>query len=109
MTFPDFVKDNDFKNLINQMLNKNKDKRLCKLDQISCHNWFRDFSFDDLISLNMKPPYIPKLQNNENKCKTKPYLDYCKGLPEWQPEDGQPLKPPSRKNISDFEKWHKTF
>lgn len=91
------------------MLEKNESKRLCKLDQIVSHNWFRDFSFDDLILLNMKPPYIPKMSNNENSCKTKPYLDYIKGLPEWEPEDGDDLKPPSRKNITDFENWHKKF
>jgi hypothetical protein len=91
------------------MLEKNESKRLYKLDQIVSHNWFRDFSFDDLILLNMKPPYIPKMSNNENSCKTKPYLDYIKGLPEWEPEDGDDLKPPSRKNITDFENWHKKF
>ena len=91
------------------MLEKNESKRLYKLDQIVSHNWFSDFSFDDLLVLNMKPPYIPKMSNNENSCKTKPYLDYIKGLPEWEPEDGDDLKPPSRKNISDFENWHKKF
>ena len=91
------------------MLEKNESKRLCKLDQIISHNWFSDFSFDDLISLNMKPPYIPRLTNNENRCRTKPYLDYIKGLPEWQPEDGEELKTPSRKELSNFDKWHKNF
>ena len=50
------------------MLNKNQVQRFCKLDQISSHIWFKDFSWDDLISLNMKPAYIPKIESNESKC-----------------------------------------
>jgi hypothetical protein len=92
-----------------QMLEKNQTKRLYKLDEISSHNWFRDFSFDDLISLNMKPPYIPKVDNKETRCRPKPYLDYIKNLPEWQPEEGEELRNPSRKEIADFEKWHANF
>ena len=62
MSFPNFVKDRDFKNLMQLTLNKNQDKRYCTLDQISEHIWFKDFSFDDLISLNMKPAFILKLK-----------------------------------------------
>ena len=89
------------------MLEKNQSKRLYKLDEISSHNWFRDFSFDDLISLNMKPAYIPKIESNENKCETKPYLDYIKTLKDWEPEN--PQQKVSKKNISEFEEWLKKF
>ena len=78
LTFPKFVKDYDFKNLIQLMLNRNQTQRFSKLEQISTHIWFKDFSWDDLISLNMKPAYMPKIESNENKCETKPYLDYIK-------------------------------
>ena len=61
------------------MLSKNQTQRFCKLEQIQSHIWFKEFSWDDLISLNMKPAFIPNIENNEDKCETKPYLDYIKG------------------------------
>ena len=65
MSFPNFVKDHDFKNLMQLMLNKNQTQRFSKLEQIQSHIWFKDFSWDDLISLNMKPAYMPKIESNE--------------------------------------------
>ena len=107
LTFPNFVKDHDFKNLMQLMLNKNQTQRFSKLDQIQSHIWFKDFSWDDLISLNMKPAYMPKIESNENKCETKPYLDYIKTLKDWEPENGQQKL--SKKNIAEFEEWFKKF
>ena len=78
-----------------------------KISQISSHIWFKDFSWDDLISLNMKPAYIPKIESNESKCETKPYLDYIKTLKDWEPEN--PQQKVSKKNISEFEEWLKKF
>ncbi len=107
LTFPNFVRDHDFKNLMQLMLNKNQAQRFCKLDQISGHIWFNDFSWDDLISLNMKPAYIPQIESNENKCEPKPYMDYIKSLKDWEPPDKQQKL--SKKNISEFEEWLKKF
>ena len=89
------------------MLNKNQVQRFCKLDQISSHIWFKDFSWDDLISLNMKPPYIPKVDNKETRCRPKPYLDYIKSLKDWEPDNEQ--KKITKKNIAEFEEWFKNF
>ena len=97
LTFPNFVKDHDFKNLMQLMLSKNQTQRFC----------FKEFSWDDLISLNMKPAFIPNIENNEDKCETKPYLDYIKTLKDWEPENGQPKL--SKKNIAEFEEWFKKF
>ena len=107
MTFPNYVKDRDFKNLIQLMLNKNQSQRFCTLEQISSHIWFNDFSWDDLISLNIKPAFIPKIESNENKCEPKPYLNYIKGLKDWEPEDSKQKL--SKKNILEFEEWLKKF
>ena len=107
LSFPNFVKDHDFKNLMQLMLNKNQAQRFCKLDQIQSHIWFKDFSWDDLISLNIKPAYLPTIESNEEKCETKPYLDYIKSLKDWEPESGQQKL--SKKNISEFEEWLKKF
>ena len=105
MTFPNFVRDNDFKNLMTKMLNKDLSKRVYKFDQIASHNWFRDFSFDELISLNIKPPHMPKIDNKENRCKTKPYLDYIKAIPEWRPDGSEEVIKPTKKHYADFDKW----
>ena len=107
LTFPNFVKDHDFKNLMQLMLSKNQTQRFCKLEQIQSHIWFKEFSWDDLISLNMKPAFIPNIENNEDKCETKPYLDYIKTLKDWEPENGQ--QKISKKNIAEFEEWFKKF
>ena len=107
LTFPNFVKDHDFKNLMQLMLSKNQAQRFYKLEQIQSHIWFKDFSWDDLISLNMKPAYIPKIDINENKCEPKPYLDYIKSLKDWEPDNEQ--KKITKKNIAEFEEWFKNF
>ena len=101
------MKDHDFKSLMQAMLNKNQTQRFSKLEQIQSHIWFKDFSWDDLISLNMKPDYIPKIDIDESKCETKPYLDFLKTLKDWEPESGQQKL--SKKNIAEFEEWFKKF
>ena len=44
------------------MLNKNHLSRYSKLGQINSHIWFQNFNWDDLISMNMKPAFMPKLK-----------------------------------------------
>ena len=61
------VKDNDYKNLLTLMLNKNQSQRLSNFNDISNHNFFKGFNWDDLLSLKMKPPFIPKVDNNEEQ------------------------------------------
>ena len=87
------------------MLSKNQTQRFSKLEQIQSHIWFKDFSWDDLISLNLEPAYLPKIDINEDKCETKPYLDYIKSLKDWEPENGQQKL--SKKNIAEYEEWYK--
>ena len=83
------VKDNDYKNLLTLMLNKNQSQRLSNFNDISNHNFFKGFNWDDLLSLKMKPPFIPKVDNNEDRCQTRSFLDHVKTLEEWEPEPGQ--------------------
>lgn len=101
------MKDHDFKNLMQLMLNKNQTQRFYKLEQIQSHIWFKDFSWDDLISLNLKPAYLPKIDIDESKCETKPYLDFIKTLKDWEPEGGLPKI--SKKNQTEYEEWFKKF
>ena len=78
LTFPSFVKDRDFKNLMQLMLNKNYMSRYSKLSQINSHIWFQNFNWDDLISMNMKPAFLPKLKNKDLTKNSINYLNFVK-------------------------------
>ena len=82
LIFPSFVHDNDFKLLIQKMLTKNPISRMSKLSQIKNHIWFSNFNWDDLMSLNMKAPFIPKLNISEEDDKHIIFDEYAKNLPE---------------------------
>jgi len=62
---PQFVKDKEFKNLMNYLLNKNPLQRLYKLNYIKNHPWFASYNWESLINMSMTPPYIPQIVDNE--------------------------------------------
>ena len=107
LSFPSFVKDRDFKNLMQLMLNKNHLSRYSKLSQINSHIWFQNFNWDDLISMNMKPAFLPKLKSKELNNKPVPYLDFVKTCPEWEEPPDQVL--PTEENKKEFKEWLKRF
>ena len=80
LSFPKFCKDRDFKNLMIQMLSKNPIKRLTKIKQIKNHVWFQNINWDELISMNMVPPYIPKqkISNTKDDYKGMEFIEYVK-------------------------------
>ena len=81
LSTPDFIKDNEFKNLIFSMLKKRKNTRYCNFEQISCHPWFEGFNWDLLLSFNMKPSYIPEIEENIiNEKEEKPYVEFINEL-----------------------------
>jgi hypothetical protein len=89
------------------MLNKNKSSRYYKFEQISNHIWFKDFNWDALLSLDMKPGYKPLLANKKDNYSTKPYINYIQSLKELQ-------KTKSKIQITEqdkieFEEWIKNF
>ena len=88
------------------MLEKNLSKRYSKIEQIQNHKWFKDFNWDDLISLDIKPAYLPKIPNMEMRCNPRPYLEYIKTCKDWEPEGGER---PTAKSKSDFQKWWEKF
>jgi cGMP-dependent protein kinase len=52
--------DKSVNSFIKAILNKKVSKRLSSLEQAKKHVFFKDFNWDDLIDLHMKPPYIPE-------------------------------------------------
>ncbi|MCQ2820203.1 MAG: hypothetical protein MJ252_23305 [archaeon] len=63
MSFPNYCKDEVFKDLMKVMLDKNITTRYRNFSQIISHPWFNEFSFDDLISFVYDPPY--KMENKK--------------------------------------------
>lgn len=107
MTFPNFIHDHDFKVLMQNMLCKNLNGRYTKFEEIAGHIWFKDFSFDDLISFNIEPPYIPKVEENEISNSSQHYKDYVKTLEDWEVTDDMPKI--TKKMEEEFKKWLEKF
>lgn len=95
------------------MLNKSPINRLCKFSQIKNDPWFNNFSFEDLLSLNMKPPYIPILSldsysksSKSNDSHSYAYINYIKTIKDYTlPKDFQIEKNKQTEN----DKWFKNF
>ncbi len=60
------------------MLVKNPLSRLTKMSHIKAHPCLRNFSWDSLISLDLEPPFVPKLNSKEDDFNTVPYVSYLK-------------------------------
>ena len=105
LTFPNFVHDEKFMQLMNKMLKKNPTNRLWKIKQIKQDPYFVDFDWNKLISLSYPPPYMIKMkEDKENNSAPIPYLSYLqsKGAKRY----GKKKK--SNRQLK-FEKWLKNF
>ena len=105
LTFPNFVNDQAFKDLVSKLLIKDPNKRLSQYIQIKNHPYFSDFDWEKLLSLNLPAPYKFKLYGiMENQANPEPYLTYLKRLGK---------KPYSNLKASirqrNFKKWLKDF
>ena len=105
LTFPNFVKDEKFIQLMNKMLRKNPTHRLWKFKQIKEDPYFKDFDWNKLISLSYQPPY--KLKMKEEKESSGPSIPYLSFL------QSKEVKRSGKKKKSNrqikFEKWLKNF
>ena len=120
LTFPDkyiFI-DKEFKHLMKKMLDKNPSYRLSNFYSIKNHPWFKDFKWDELNNLNLKPPYLPVLPfssfdfdeqckplfDNE-KQKFKKYIDFIK-------ENGKKIEFKEeipKEKLTEYKKWFDKF
>lgn len=89
------------------MLNKNHLSRYTKLGQISSHIWFQNFNWDDLISMNMEPAFIPSIPEIKPPGKPIEYTEIAKGFRQWQPSKDQVNVP--QENINTFKQWLEHF
>jgi cGMP-dependent protein kinase len=105
LTFPNFVHDDKFMQLMVKMLKKNPTNRLWKFKQIKQDPYFADFDWNKLMSLSYPPPYMIKMkEEKENNGTLIPYLSYLqsKGVKR------NAKKKKSNRQIK-FEKWLKNF
>ena len=64
---------------IKAVLNKKVSKRLSSLDAAKKHSFFKDFNWNDLIDLQLKPPYIPEsIEIKKYEDYPVKYVDYLK-------------------------------
>ena len=105
LTFPSFVKDEKFMQLMNKMLRKSPTNRLWKFKQIKEDPYFKDFDWNKLISLSYPPPYKLKMKEEKDTGgQTIPYLSY---LASKDVKRGGKKKKSNRQ--IKFEKWLKNF
>ena len=91
------------------MLCKNPLNRLTKVNQIKNHVWFQNFNWDELITLNMRSAYLPKMNkkkvssNSLNKgMKFEEYVD--KFYKEYEPKCEV-----DKDKHEEFEKWYANY
>ena len=105
LSFPSFVHDGQFMELISKMLKKSPTSRLWKFEQIKENPYFKSFDWEKLMSFSLPAPYVVKIEDkNENEQKCIPYLSYLKT----QVGKTTTKKSGSSRQIQ-FEKWVKNF
>jgi cGMP-dependent protein kinase len=110
LSFPSFLKDKDFIKLMRHMLTKSLSNRLTKINLIKNHVWFKNFDWDELITMNMKPPYIIKQENKEEKpCENcgMSFPEYAdKFYKEYDDSEDEPITEYKQK---EFNKWFDNY
>jgi cGMP-dependent protein kinase len=120
LTFPtEYVTiDKEFKNIMKKMLDKNPSYRLSNFHSIKKQHWFKDFKWDELTNLNLKPPYLPEIPYSSfdfneqskplfdsDKQEFQDYIDYIKENNEhFEIKESFP-----KEIINEFTKWFNEF
>lgn len=89
------------------MLVKNPLHRITKFNQITNHPYFSEFSFENLLSFNINPPFIPKIDEKKSDTKPMSYAHYIKtSLTEFKIPNGFTF---DKKRVEESNKWYRTF
>ena len=75
LSFPSFIKEQKFINLITKLLTRNPTQRLCNINLIKNDVYFENFDWDSLYDLTFKAPFIPDLNKISFKISNKEELD----------------------------------
>jgi len=80
ITFPDFVKDNSFKDLVNRLLDRDLQKRLIKFENIKKHEFFADIDWRDLSLFKIDPELKPKNRFTDEFLKLQKISDFSASI-----------------------------
>ena len=120
LSFPDkyIMIDKEFKHIMKKMLDKNPSYRLSNFHSIKNNVWFKDFKWDELTNLNLKPPYLPiipysafdfneqcKPLFNDEEQKFKKYIDFMKE----NYKENETKESLSKEKINEYKKWLDKF
>ena len=120
LSFPDkyIIIDKEFKHIMKKMLDKNPSYRLSNFNSIKNNAWFKDFKWDELTNLNLKPPYLPLIPNssfeyneqskplfNDDEKKFKKYVDFMKE----NYKENEMKESISQEKINEYKKWLNKF
>ena len=109
VSFPSFINDENFMNLMHRMLAKEQNKRLYKLEDIKKHPYFKDFDWEKLVTFSLEAPYLLKLNNDYQKQQnTIPYLTYLKNESN-KKGNNLPSKRLTTKRETNFKSWLNNF
>ena len=109
VSFPSFINDENFMNLMHRMLAKEQNKRLYKLEDIKKHPYFKDFDWEKLITFSLEAPYLLKLNDDYQKQQnTIPYLTYLKNESN-KKGNNLPSKRLTTKRETNFKSWLNNF
>ena len=109
ITFPNFVKDKDFIQLINSMLEKDINKRKFG-PEIKDMNWFNDYDYKSLSEMNTQVPTKPMMSDIEDKGSGKcDYLTELKNLYNKYQKGKDNNVQLSESQIQKGEDWLKNF
>jgi hypothetical protein len=90
-----------------RLLNKSPLNRLCKFSHIKSDPWFGGFSWENLISLNMEPPYLPKYDYEKDaNCSPFAFNNHMKNIKDWLPTKNYNI---SKESQAEYDKWFKDF
>lgn len=73
---PSYCKDESIRDLITNLLVKRKSGRLSSFEKIKSHFFFENFNFEDLVTLNYLPRYIPSVSIEEPRGKSVSFSKY---------------------------------
>ena len=109
ISFPSFVTDDKFMSLIHQMLLKEQNKRLYKLEDIKKHPYFKDFDWEKLVTFSLEAPYLLKIDDDYQTIQTTiPYLTYLKNESNKKGKN-QAFKRLNSKRENNFKAWLNNF
>ena len=76
ISFPDFVKDNNYKDLVHKLLERDMQKRYYKFEIIKEHPFFSDINWHELSLFKIEPSFKPTGRFSEDFINNQPPIEF---------------------------------